>query len=155
MVQKRKTPSFKDLKPASETSSRVKKAVSSKDTKPEIMLRRALWKHGLRYRLTTRHLPGKPDIVFPKEQIAIFCDGDFWHGRNWGRRQLRLAEGTNSQYWVQKIETNRKRDQRVTAELESMDWKVLRFWEGEIRENADSLALVVYRAVIERRAARD
>lgn len=152
MSQRRQTPSFKHLRPISEVSSRTKKAVRSQDTKPEIILRRTLWKRGLRYRVANRHLPGRPDVVFPTEKVAIFCDGDFWHGRDWDQRRKRLAAGANPQYWIKKIETNRTRDRRVTAELEGMGWKVLRFWEGEVLKDAESLASLIHQILLERRA---
>lgn len=151
MSPERQTPSFKNLRPVSEASSRTKKAVRSKDTKPELTLRRALWKRGLRYRVANRNLPGKPDIVFPTEKVAIFCDGDFWHGRNWDQRREKLAKGANAQYWIKKIETNRSRDQRTTAELEERGWTVLRFWEGDIMKDVESAADVIQRAVLQRR----
>jgi DNA mismatch endonuclease (patch repair protein) len=85
-------------------------------------------------------LPGRPDIVFPKARLAIFCDGDFWHGRDWESRQEKLRRGTNPDYWLAKIQRNIERDQQNTRRLKEMGWTVLRVWESEIR--ADSPGLV-------------
>ena len=71
-----------------QTTSKIMAAIPSKDTEPELLLRRALWKNKLRYRVNYKKLPGKPDIVFTKHHVAIFCDGDFWHGHNWAIRGI-------------------------------------------------------------------
>jgi DNA mismatch endonuclease (patch repair protein) len=107
----------------------------SSDTSPEKVLRQALWRLGLRYRLHAKELPGKPDVVFRRQRVAVFCDGDFWHGKDWGERRRRLSEGANADYWVPKIEANMARDLRHTAALEALGWRVVRLWESEI--NAD------------------
>ena len=78
--------------------------IKSCDTSIEIKLRRALWQKGLRYRKNYKKLPGKPDIALTKYKIAIFCDSEFFHGKDWEVLKLRLEHGNNSQYWVQKIE---------------------------------------------------
>lgn len=124
---------YTGYKPASPEASAVGRGASrQKDTKPEQFLRRALWKAGLRYRKNDKKLPGKPDIVFKAARIAIFCDGDFWHGKDWNRQKLRLKDGHNSNYWVAKIEKNMERDDRNTKLLQEQNWKVLRFWESDI-----------------------
>ena len=96
------------------------------------MLRKALWARGLRYRINVR-LPGKPDLVFPGSQVAVFVDGDFWHGRSWEQRKAKLAEGSNPTYWTAKIGYNIEHDRDVTATLRQNGWTVLRFWETDIR----------------------
>lgn len=151
MKPQRQTPSFNNLTPASEAASRAKKAIRSRDTKPELALRRALWRLGLRYRVVNRNLPGKPDISFPTERVAIFCDGDFWHGRNWALRRAKLARGANAEYWIKKIESNRVRDRRVTVELQEAGWTVLRFWELDVMRDVESHAALVQRTVLRRR----
>jgi DNA mismatch endonuclease, patch repair protein len=142
----RKTPQFRGLKPASAQSSAVKSKNRAKHSTSELLLRRALWKRGLRYRLHAPNLPGKPDIVFPSKQVAIFCDGDFWHGRNWPERKKALSKGANAEYWVAKIEANMDRDCAHVRALEERGWLVLRFWETEIKAAPDTVADVVEQA---------
>lgn len=88
-------------------------------------------------------MPGRPDIVFPSRRLAVFCDGDFWHGKDWPRRRQKLEGGANGSYWVAKIEANRARDRRNTAALQSAGWTVLRVWESAIRTDARGVALDV------------
>lgn len=91
------------------TKAQRKKAMShirSKDTSVEIILRKALWKHGIRYRKNYKLLPGTPDIAITKYRIAVFCDSEFFHGKDWEKLQLRLANGSNSTYWLKKISRN-------------------------------------------------
>jgi len=96
------------------------------------MLRSHLWRLGCRYRIDVSNLPGRPDIVFPKARLVVFCDGDFWHGRRWAERRRKLRTGHNADYWVRKIGRNIERDRQNTALLEKAGWTVLRFWEGDI-----------------------
>ncbi len=125
--------------------------VRSRDTQPEKLFRRALWRRGLRYRTCIQDIPGKPDIVVRSKKLAIFIDGDFWHGGQWARRKLSSLEsqfnGSKSRdYWLVKIRKNMERDCRSTAALISEGWTVLRFWESEIKRNLDgciSLAIDV------------
>lgn len=119
------------------TTSRIMSAIKSQNTQPEMLLRKALWQKNMRYRVNYKELPGKPDIVFTKYKIAIFCDGDFWHGHNWALRGMTsLEEELNgySQYWKDKILKNIERDEIVNKKLLAMGWTVLRFWENEIRK---------------------
>jgi len=98
---------------------------------------------GLRYRKNVKTLPGKPDIVFKGKKVAIFCDGDFWHGRDWEKKKEKLKKGENASYWIAKIERNIERDQMQTRELEKAGWKVLRFWESEIKNNLEDVVDVI------------
>lgn len=109
--------------------------IRGKNTQPELILRKALWEKGIRYRLNVKKLPGKPDIVIGKAKLAIFIDGEFWHGYNWEEKKLRIK--ANRDYWIPKIENNMARDLRNTADLEALGYKVLRFWEHEIRKNLE------------------
>lgn len=111
-----------------------------RDTRPELALRRAVFARGLRYRCVMDDLPGRPDLVFRRVRVVVFCDGDFWHGRDLATRLEKLAHGHNAPYWVAKIEGNVARDRRTNAELEAAGWKVLRYWERDIRENAERIA---------------
>lgn len=136
-----KTPSFKGLRPASEKASRAAQGASAKaNTRCEVLLRRELWRRGLRYRLSPRGLPGRPDIVFLKERVAIFCDGDFWHGRDLPARLAKLSRGHNARYWVAKVQRNVDRDRRQTQALEAAGWTVLRFWETDILRDVVKIA---------------
>lgn len=116
--------------------------IRSEDTKVELMLRRALFSRGLRYRLHRRELPGRPDIVFPREKVAVFVDGDFWHGWNYEDWTDNLKP-----YWRDKIARNIRRDGLVTEQLRGRGWKVLRIWEHEIEADVASCADQVERAL--------
>lgn len=80
-------------------------------------------------------LPGRPDLVFPGPKVAVFSDGDFWHGRNWEARREKLSKGNNPDYWIAKIQRNMERDRENTWRLEEMGWAVLRVWESEIHKD--------------------
>ena len=152
----RTTPSYAKLKPRSEKSSRVAKASSRKEgTICELMLVSAL-RRNLRLALRTAaaDLPGCPDIVLDRARVVVFCDGDFWHGRNLEDRVARLARGHNADYWVRKIRSNVDRDRRRTAELEALGWKVLRFWETDIKRDALKVARAIAEAVGDRGVRR-
>ncbi len=143
----RKTPSFADLEPASESSSRAKRSNRRVDTQHEIMLRSQLWRLGLRFRKNARTLPGKPDIVFSSARVVVFCDGDFWHGRNWKTLKSKLGQGTNAKYWSAKIASNIERDKRNTALLRKTGWRVVRLWETDIKHDPLVAALLVKKIV--------
>lgn len=140
-------PSYKGLAPASEAASRAKRSNTKTDTIPEVLLRKTLWRLGLRFRKNVRALPGIPDIVFPRARVAIFCDGDFWHGRDWDSLHPKLQHGTNSAYWTAKIRRNIERDKHNTELLESSGWRVIRLWETDIRSNPYKAASVVCAAL--------
>jgi DNA mismatch endonuclease, patch repair protein len=148
-----KVPRFSSFKPASEAASRIKRHNRSRDAKAELMLRRELWRLGLRYRLHAIDLPGKPDIVFRGARIVVFCDGDFWHGRRWEQRREKLARGINAEYWTAKIEANVTRDRRTTSALRRAGWTVLRIWETDIIRNVERAAERVQRALTSRNLA--
>ncbi|MBI5617507.1 MAG: very short patch repair endonuclease [Gammaproteobacteria bacterium] len=113
----RKTPSFAGFSPSSPASSRAMRGNRKRDTKPEMLLRRALWRAGYRYRLHVSGLPGRPDLVFPRARVAVFCDGDFWHGRDWLVLREKLERRANPGYWIPKIEMNIRRDRQQEADL--------------------------------------
>ena len=138
-----KAPSFKGFTSSSDLQSRTKRANRGRNTKPEIALRRALHRLGLRFRLKTEHLPGRPDLIFPSAKAAVFCDGDFWHGRDWRMLRCRLRSRANADYWLAKIEYNRSRDSRVNDELTRLGWSVFRLWEGEILSDPHAAAMKV------------
>ena len=136
----RKAPSYAGRSPASERASKAARAASRKtDTKPERLLRSELWRRGLRFRKHYAALPGRPDVVFTKAKVVVFCDGDFWHGRDWEERKQKLARGHNGDYWIAKIERNMERDQERTTALDALGWRVLRYWEGDIKKRSNEV----------------
>jgi len=146
-MKKRCAPLFIGLQPASISSSLAKQANNSKDRKHEVILRRELYRLGVRYRKNVKHLLGKPDIVIYRARVVIFCDGDFWHGRNWNQLKLKLASGTNANYWVTKIYSNIKRDYKITKQLTASGWFVMRIWEKDIHNNCFNIAKKIFEIV--------
>lgn len=119
-----------------EQRSRNMRAIKSKDTKAELLLRKELWKRGYRYFKNYKKLPGKPDIAFTRAKLAIFVDGEFWHGYNWSANKKRIK--TRRRFWIKKIERNMERDREVNSLLEDMGWTVLRFWNRDIFKNTEN-----------------
>lgn len=117
--------------------------IKSKDTKIELILRKKLWEKGYRYRKNYKKLPGKPDIVLTKYKIAIFCDSEFFHGKDWKNLKSKLCRSNNSQFWINKIQTNIERDERVNKELLFLGWTVIRFWGDEIKKNPDECIKII------------
>jgi DNA mismatch endonuclease (patch repair protein) len=149
-----KAPNFeKHYKSSSEKASRNLAKIKGTETAGEKLLRSTLWKLGLRFRKNVKSLPGKPDVVFPREKVAVFCDGDFWHGRNWAKDRRRLKQGSNAPYWLAKIAANRGRDKRYNKELERLGWVVIRIWESDVRADPRRAAEVVAQAVLSRRGS--
>ena len=124
-----------------EQISRNMKAIKSKGTKIEICLMKELWSRGLRYRKNVSYIFGKPDIVFMKRKIAVFCDSEFWHGYNWEKRKNDFK--SNREFWISKIERNIERDKVVQKTLEAEGWTVIRFWGKEIEKNIKKCADIV------------
>lgn len=123
--------------------------IKSKDTKIELKLRKALWKKGYRYRKNYNVLPGKPDIALTKYKIAIFCDGEFFHGKDWDIRRPKVLEGNNSEYWINKIERNIKRDRENEQALLFLGWTVIRFWGKEILKDTDQCIRVIEEVIFQ------
>jgi DNA mismatch endonuclease, patch repair protein len=138
-----RAPRYEGFAPTSKVASETKKRVPRMGTKAERALRSALWAAGLRFRKNAGDLPGKPDVIFRKARVALFVDGDFWHGRAWSDRKRRLLAGSNAAYWVAKIEANMARDQRKTRELEALGWRVLRLWETDVLRDPTAAAAAV------------
>jgi len=132
---------FITTKQRSELMSKIR----SKETKPEVILRKKLWQIGLRYRKNYKSLKGVPDIVFLKEKVAIFVDGEFWHGYNWVEKKKKI--NSNRSYWIKKIEGNIERDTEVKKQLASMGWKVLRFWEKEVKSDLEKCVSKIINAL--------
>lgn len=123
--------------------------IRANDTKIEVMLRKAMWEKGYRYRKNYKRLPGKPDIVLTKYKIAIFCDGEFFHGKDWEILKPRLEKSNNSEFWIRKISRNRDRDEEINKELLFLGWTVIRFWGDEIKKNVDECVRVVEETIFE------
>jgi DNA mismatch endonuclease, patch repair protein len=142
-----RSPSFHGRVPASANASLVKTRNKRTGTLHERVLFRALSKLAIRFERHVSGLPGCPDIVFRRERIAVFCDGDFWHGRNWRQLRLALCRRWNAGYWVAKISSNRIRDARVTRELSRAGWTVIRLWETDIKHDPQYAARTILRAL--------
>ena len=123
--------------------------IRSKDTSIEKILRKALWEKGYRYRKNCKKLPGKPDIAITKYKIAIFCDSEFFHGKDWEILKPRLEKGNNSDYWMRKISRNRERDDEVNKQLLFQGWTVIRFWGNDIKKNIDECIQAIEDAIFE------
>lgn len=136
-----------DLTP--EQRKRNMKSIRSQDTSIELLLRKALWKKGYRYRKNYKSIPGKPDIAFVKYKIAVFCDSEYFHGKDWQSLKQQLDKAERSEYWISKIQKNIDRDERVNLELERMGWKVIRFWGKDIKKNPDKCISIIEDAIIE------
>lgn len=124
-------------------------SIKAQDTNIEVKLRRALWKKGFHYRKNYNKLPGKPDIALTKYKIAIFCDSEFFHGKDWEILKPRLERGDNSQYWVKKIARNRERDDEVNKRLLFEGWTVIRFWGKDIQKDIDECVKVIEECIFE------
>lgn len=123
--------------------------IRSKDTGIEMILRKALWHKGFRYRKNYKALPGTPDIAITKYRIAIFCDSEFFHGKDWDKLKLRLENGQNSSYWLKKISRNMERDRENEKALRFQEWTVLRFWGEDIKKHTEECVRAVEEAVFE------
>lgn len=111
--------------------------IHSQDTSIELLLRKALWQKGYRYRKNYKALPGSPDIVITKYKIAIFCDGEFFHGKDWELLKLRLEKGSNPDYWIKKIKRNRTRDWENDKKLLFLGYTTIHFWGQDIKKHTD------------------
>jgi len=119
--------------------------IKNKDSKIEVLLRRELWRRGLRYRKNVNRICGKPDIVFTGKKVAVFCDSEFWHGYNWDERKNDFK--THQEFWIPKIERNMQRDIEVVEKLQSDGWTVLRFWGNDIKKRTAECADLIEKAV--------
>ncbi|MCL1878783.1 MAG: very short patch repair endonuclease [Defluviitaleaceae bacterium] len=126
-------------------------AVKNKDSQIETTLRRALFAKGYRYRKNYAKVVGKPDIVFTKEKIAVFCDSEFWHGHDWENRKADFK--SRCDFWIPKIKRNMERDREVNCQLESEGYIVLRFWGKRIKRELDVVVAEIENVISERRGA--
>lgn len=123
--------------------------IRSRDTSIEVTLRKALWAKGYRYRKNYKKLPGTPDIVLTKYHIAIFCDSEFFHGKDWKVLKARLEKGKNPDYWVKKIERNIQRDKEKDKVLNFMGWTVIHFWGKDILKNPDECVRIIEETIFD------
>lgn len=130
-----------------EQRSRAMSHIKGKDTSIELLLRKALWNKGIRYRKNYRKLPGSPDIAITKHRIAIFCDSEFFHGYDWEVKKQKL--GQNREYWIQKIERNMTRDRENDFRLMAMGWVPIHFWGQEIQKHIDGCVEAVEDLIFE------
>ncbi len=121
------------------------RAIKSKGSKIEKLLGKALWAKGYRYRKNNKNVFGKPDFTFKKYKIAIFCDSEYFHGKDWKIQKHRIK--TNTEFWHKKIESNIKRDKFVNETLLKEGWQVFRFWGEDIKKNLDRCVLKIEKAI--------
>ena len=120
--------------------------IKNKDSKIEVLLRKELWKRGLRYRKNANGITGNPDIVFIGRKIAVFCDREFWHGYDWDNKKHEFK--SRQDFWIPKIERNIQRDKEVTEALENDGWTVIRFWGKVIKSNVEHCADIIEKAMV-------
>ncbi len=123
--------------------------VKNKDSDIELILRKELWRRGLRYRKNVQKIEGKPDLVFNNGKVAVFCDSEFWHGYDWENRKEDFK--SNREFWIPKIERNMERDKEVNEILKSQGWVVIRFWGKQIKKETAACADIVEQVLKERR----
>ena len=133
----------------SATVSNNMRKIHSKDTSIELLLRKALWHKGYRYRKNYKALPGSPDIVLTKYKIAIFCDSEFFHGKDWEVLKPQLERGKNADFWIEKIPKNQQRDEEVNQQLQYLGWTVIRFWGKDITKHTDECVQVIEETVFD------
>lgn len=124
------------------------RAIKSKGTKIEELLGKALWAKGLRYRKNNNDVFGKPDFTFKKYKVAVFCDSEYFHGKDWEIKKNRIK--TNTEFWHKKIEDNMKRDILVNETLLKNGWQVIRFWGEEIKNNQDLCVFKIEQAIVKK-----
>jgi DNA mismatch endonuclease, patch repair protein len=139
-----------------EVTSRIMAAVRSRDTVPELLLAKALRRLKLRFSRCAADLTGTPDLVFRTRAVAVFVDGDFWHGNSWRLRGCADLEGQFRKwrrpgFWLKKIRDNIARDRRVNRALRKDGWRVLRVWESQILKDPGRCARRIHEVVGEKR----
>jgi DNA mismatch endonuclease (patch repair protein) len=138
-----------------EYRSQMMSKIRSTGGKAETLLAKTLWHDGIRYFKNYKKLPGRPDIAITKYKIAVFVDGEFWHGYDWENQKKKRIH-TNRAYWIPKIEKNIERDKKINQELESMGWTVIRFWEKhEVWKDLDKCVKKINAVVNEKRREKN
>ena len=131
-----------------EATSKRMSNVKLKRGQDEVLLAKALWSKGYRYRLNYKKLPGSPDIAIIKYKVAVFVDGEFWHGFDWVNKKKQLKR--NRGYWIEKIEENIKRDRFVDERLRSLGWTTIHFWSKEVRKDLSGCRDKIIQTIIEK-----
>ena len=127
------------------------KNIKSQGTSIELKLRKELWRRGYRYRKNYTELPGKPDIVLTKYKIAIFCDSEFFHGKDWEVLKPQLEKGKNADFWIKKISKNQQHDDDINKQLQFLGWTVIRFWGKDIMKKTDECMQVIEENIFEQK----
>ena len=127
------------------------KNIRSKDTSIELKLRKELWRRGYRYRKNYTELPGTPDIVLTKYKIAIFCDSEFFHGKDWEVLKPQLEKGKNADFWIEKISKNQQHDDDINKQLQFLGRTVIRFWGKDIMKKTDECIQVIEENIFEQK----
>lgn len=123
-------------------------ANKSKGTKPELLLAKAMWQLGLRYRKNSKTIFGKPDFSFKKYKVAVFVDGEFWHGKDWQTKKAGIK--SNREFWIAKIERNMRRDEEVTGRLKTEGWTVFRFWGQDVVTDPETHARKIQEVIYDK-----
>ena len=126
----------------------------SENTSIELKLRKELWHKGYRYRKNYKKLPGSPDIALTKQKVAIFCDSEFFHGKDWEVKKPKLQNGKNAEFWINKIERNMRRDLENDQRLLCMGWTVIHFWGYDILKNTNTCVRVIEEALFDNMMSR-
>lgn len=140
---------------SAEMTSRIMARIKSKDSRAEVMFRQSLSAIGIRYRKHHKNLPGCPDVCIVWAKVAVFIDGDFWHGNSWrlrGLPDLASQFPSRAEFWVAKLQRNMERDRKTNRELRHLGWKVLRFWESDVLRDVNAVVRKTARTL---RIARD
>ncbi len=133
-----------------ESTSKRMANVKLKKGDAEVVLARKLWHLGYRYRLNYKKLPGSPDIAIQRYKIAVFIDGEFWHGKDWENRKQKLIR--NREYWIEKIEENIARDKRNEMDLSKIGWLPIRFWSKDVLKNTDKCMVLLLDTINKRKS---
>ena len=126
----------------------------SENTSIELKLRRELWHKGYRYRKNYKKLPGSPDIALTKQKVAIFCDSEFFHGKDWEVKKSKLQNGKNAEFWINKIERNMRRDLENDQRLLCMGWIVIHFWGNDILKDTGTCVKVIEEVLFDNMMSR-
>lgn len=132
-----------------ETRRKTMSHIRGKDTSIEVALRKALWEKGYRYRKNYKGLPGSPDICLTKYKLAIFCDSEFFHGKDWEVLRPKVEKGNNGQYWVKKIQDNIERDNEIDKQLLFLGWTVIHFWGKDILKKTEECARTIEEVIFD------
>ena len=137
------------FKNVTETRSKTMSHIRGKDTSIEVALRKALREKGYHYRKNYKALPGSPDICLTKYKLAIFCDSEFFHGKDWEVLKPKVEKGNNGEYWVRKIQDNIERDSEVDKRLLFMGWTVIHFWGKDILKKTDECVRTIEEVIFD------